>query len=145
MSAMTDPFDLARFVAAQRDVFDVALVEVASGRKRSHWMWYVFPQLMGLGRSATAQKYALRTREEASAYLAHPLLGARLREIAQALLAVEGRSAHDIFGTPDDLKLRSCCTLFAAVAPPGSVFEHVLAKYFNSVPDAETLRLLDQG
>ena len=145
MTYQDDPWDLARFVAAQRDVFDVALVEVASGRKRSHWMWYVFPQLAGLGRSAMAQEYALGGREEASAYLEHPLLGPRLREIAQALLGVEGRTAHDIFGTPDDLKLRSCCTLFAAVAPPGSVFAQVLAKYYDGLPDPETLRLLDRS
>jgi uncharacterized protein (DUF1810 family) len=145
MTARDDPWDLARFVAAQRGVFEAALVEVASGRKRSHWMWFVFPQVAGLGKSAMAQRYALSGREEASAYLDHPLLGPRLREIAQALLGVEGRTAHEIFGTPDDLKLRSCCTLFAAVAPPGSVFEQVLAKYFDGQSDPQTVRLLGQG
>lgn len=105
-------------------------------------MWYVFPQLAGLGRSATAIHYAIRDAAEARAYLAHPVLGARLEEISRALLAVRGRSAHDIFGSPDDLKLRSCATLFAQVSPAGSVFERVLAAYFDGERDLRTLELL---
>jgi uncharacterized protein (DUF1810 family) len=139
---MPDPFDLDRFVRAQEADYAEALAEVRTGRKESHWMWYVFPQLAGLGSSPTARFYALADRAEAEAYLAHPVLGPRLREIAAAALAVEGRSAHDIFGSPDDLKLRSCATLFARVAPPGSVFEQLLAKYFDGEPDARTLTLL---
>lgn len=137
----TDPFELERFVEAQASTYARALSEIRAGRKRSHWMWFIFPQLEGLGRSATARRYAIRNRAEAEAYLAHPLLGERLRECAAVLLQVDGRSAHDIFGTPDDLKLRSSITLFAAVSEPGSVFEHVLARYFGASDD-RTLALL---
>ena len=139
---MTDPFDLDRFVRAQKDDYADALAEVRAGRKESHWMWFVFPQLAGLGSSPTARFYALAGRAEAEAYLAHPVLGPRLLEIAAAALAVEGGSAYDVFGTPDDLKLRSCATLFARVSPPGSVFEQLLAKYFDGEPDRRTLELL---
>ncbi|MFO0799594.1 MAG: DUF1810 domain-containing protein [Gemmataceae bacterium] len=142
---MSDPYDLARFVRAQEHDFAAALAEVRAGRKESHWMWYVFPQLAGLGSSPTARTYGLSGRAEAEAYLAHPVLGPRLVEIASAALAVAGRTAFDVFGTPDDLKLRSCATLFARVAPPGSVFEHLLAKYFDGEPDPRTLRLLGEG
>jgi uncharacterized protein (DUF1810 family) len=110
---MSDPFDLDRFVQAQEHNYDRALAEVRSGRKRTHWMWYVFPQFAGLGFSAMAERYAIRSRAEAEAYLRHPVLGPRLVEISAAALAVEGRAAFDIFDTPDDLKLRSCATLFA--------------------------------
>jgi uncharacterized protein (DUF1810 family) len=137
-----DPFELHRFVEAQRTSYDRALAEIESGHKRSHWMWYVFPQLDGLGFSALAKRYAIRSRAEAEAYLRHPILGPRLEACAAAALAVERRSARDIFGSPDDLKLRSCATLFAQVAPAGSVFERVLDQFFNGEPDAETLRLL---
>jgi uncharacterized protein (DUF1810 family) len=137
-----DPHDLARFVAAQAGDYDRALAEVRAGRKRSHWMWYVFPQLDGLGSSATAQRYAIKSRVEAAAYLAHPVLGPRLVEVCEAAVGVEGRSAFQMFGSPDDLKLRSCATLFAQVSPPGSVFERLLARYFDGEPDARTLRLL---
>lgn len=137
-----DPFDLARFVTAQSGVYPRALAEIRAGRKASHWMWFVFPQLQGLGTSATAQRYALRDRDEAAAYLAHPLLGARLVEISGALLAVEGRTAHQILGSPDDAKLRSCATLFAEVSTAGSVFERVLDRCFAGARDPETLRRL---
>jgi uncharacterized protein (DUF1810 family) len=137
-----DPYDLSRFVAAQERDYATALAEVRAGRKRSHWMWYVFPQFAGLGFSDTSRRYAIQSRAEAEAYLRHPVLGPRLAEVCEAALAVEGRSAHEIFGSPDDLKLRSCVTLFAAVSPPGSVFERVLRKFFNSEPDGRTLRLL---
>jgi uncharacterized protein (DUF1810 family) len=137
-----DPHDLARFVSAQADDYATALAEVRAGRKRSHWMWYVFPQFAGLGFSATSQRYAIRSEAEARAYLAHPALGPRLAECCEAALAVEGRSATDIFGSPDDVKLRSSATLFAAVSPPGSVFERVLAKFFDGERDPATVRLM---
>jgi uncharacterized protein (DUF1810 family) len=137
-----DPFDLNRFVAAQADDYDRALSEIRAGRKRSHWMWYVFPQLDGLGSSPTARFYAIKNRDEARAYLDHPVLGPRLRECAEAAVAVEGKTATEVFGSPDDLKLRSSATLFAAVSPPGSVFERVLARYYDGQPDERTLQLL---
>lgn len=137
-----DPYDLARFVRAQERDYARALAELRSGRKRSHWMWYVFPQFDGLGFSSTAKRFAIKSLEEARAYLRHPLLGPRLEECAQALLDLEGRSAFEILGSPDDLKLRSCATLFAYVSPPGSVFERLLGKYFDGEPDERTLRLI---
>lgn len=137
-----DPFDLARFVEAQTDDYPAALAEVRAGHKQTHWMWYVFPQLAGLGFSPTATRYAIQSRAEAEAYLAHPVLGPRLREIAAAAAGVEGRTATEVFGTPDDLKLRSCATLFAAVSPPGSVFHRLLDSYFQGQPDPRTLQLL---
>src|SRR5581483_1128089 len=130
-----DPFDLDRFVRAQEGTYERALAEVRAGRKRTHWMWFVFPQLDGLGSSPTARHYAIKSLAEARAYLAHPVLGPRLVECAEAVVGVEGRSAHDIFGSPDDLKLRSCATLFACVAPPGSVFDRLLAKYYSGERD----------
>lgn len=139
------PHALARFVEAQRGVHADALAELRAGRKRSHWMWFVFPQLAGLGTSATAQHYAVRDLEEASAYLAHPLLGARLRECVQALLALRGRSAEHIFGYPDVLKLRSSMTLFAAVPGADPMFGEVLARYYGGEADARTLQLLGLG
>lgn len=135
-------YDLARFVAAQRGSYEHALAEIASGRKRSHWMWYVFPQFAGLGVSATSRKYAIASLAEAEAYLHHELLGPRLVACATAALAVEGRTAHEIFGSPDDLKLRSSATLFAHVSPEGSVFHRLLDKYFDGEPDDATLRLV---
>jgi uncharacterized protein (DUF1810 family) len=137
-----DPFDLSRFLRAQEDDYERALAEIKSGQKRTHWMWYIFPQFDGLGFSSTAKHYAIKSIEEARAYLAHPILGPRLLECAEAAVAVEGRSAHDIFGSPDDLKLRSCATLFACVSPPGSVFERLLAKFYRGERDAKTLQLL---
>jgi uncharacterized protein (DUF1810 family) len=137
-----DPFDLNRFVEAQARDYPQALAEIRAGHKRSHWMWYVFPQFAGLGFSATSQHFAIKSTAEAEAYLRHPVLGRRLVECCEALLAVEGRTAHDVFGSPDDMKLRSCATLFARVSPPGSVFDRVLDRYFAGEPDAKTLRLL---
>jgi uncharacterized protein (DUF1810 family) len=137
-----DPHDLARFVTAQSATYDRALEEIRAGRKRSHWMWYVFPQIAGLGRSATSQRYAIRSRAEAEAYLRHPLLGPRLVECMSAVLQVRGRSAAEIFGFPDDLKLRSCATLFACVSPEPAVFRELLEKYFAGASDERTLRLL---
>ena len=140
-----DPFDLARFEQAQTPVFAQAIAELRAGRKRSHWMWFIFPQFRGLGFSTMSQRYAIRNLDEARAYLAHPVLGTRLRQCAVAVLDVEGRSAHEIFGSPDDLKLRSCATLFAAVSPPGSEWARLLDKYFDGQPDEATLRLLQAG
>jgi uncharacterized protein (DUF1810 family) len=140
---MNDRFDLERFVRAQAADVDRALCELRSGRKRSHWMWYVFPQLAGLGTSAMARRYAIGSAAEARAYLAHPLLGPRLAACAEAVLGVAGKTAHDIFGSPDDLKLRSCATLFALVSSPGSVFERLLERFFAGEPDPLTLRLLE--
>jgi uncharacterized protein (DUF1810 family) len=137
-----DPFDLQRFVLAQQDVYSQALAEVASGRKQTHWMWFVFPQVAGLGFSPMARRYAIANLDEARAYLAHPLLGSRLLACADAALAVDGRTAHDVFGSPDDRKLRSCATLFAHVSPPGSAFHRLLEKYFDGIPDSETMRVI---
>jgi uncharacterized protein (DUF1810 family) len=137
-----DPHDLNRFLAAQQGCYARALAEIKRGRKTSHWMWYVFPQFLGLGQSATSRQYAIRSAAEATAYLEHPILGPRLRECCEVALAVEGRSAHQIFGSPDDLKLHSCVTLFARVSAEGSVFQQLLVKYFDGTTDENTLRLM---
>jgi uncharacterized protein (DUF1810 family) len=144
-AAMDDPFELHRFIDAQEADYARALAEVRAGKKRSHWMWYIFPQIAGLGSSPMSQRYAIGSLDEARAYLAHPLLGPRLMQFMDALLALEGRSAHDIFGSPDDMKLQSCATLFAEAAPPGNVFDKVLAKYFAGERDARTIGLLAPG
>ncbi len=135
-------YNLARFVDAQAREYTAALAELNNGRKRSHWMWYIFPQIAGLGSSPNSQHYAIRSLDEARAYLSHPLLGSRLRECAAVVLGTEGKSARDIFGTPDDVKLHSCLTLFAQVTEPEGVFPLVLAKYFGGQLDEQTLRLL---
>jgi uncharacterized protein (DUF1810 family) len=139
---MDDPYDLTRFVRAQERDYEQALSEIRSGQKRSHWMWYVFPQFHGLGFSSTARQFAIRSVSEAEAYLRHPILGPRLVEIAEAAAGIERRSAFEVFGSPDDMKLRSCATLFGMVSPAGSVFERLLMRYFDGEPDAETLRLV---
>nr|WP_255771887.1 DUF1810 domain-containing protein [Microbulbifer guangxiensis] len=131
-----------RFLKAQADSYEQALAELQAGRKQSHWMWYIFPQIQGLGRSATARHYAIRDRTEAEAYLQHPQLGERLRKCAEALLSVEGRTAHQILGSPDDLKLKSSMTLFNEVATGESVFAEVLQKYYDGEKDRATLELL---
>jgi uncharacterized protein (DUF1810 family) len=136
------PHHLARFVDAQAGVYDRALAEIRSGRKQSHWMWFVFPQIAGLGSSAMSTRYAIRNLDEAKAYLAHPILGPRLTEVAEAVLGVTGRSAADIFGSPDDMKLRSSATLFAQVSAAGSPFHRILDTYFDGQPDSATMRLL---
>jgi len=132
---------LDRFVEAQAGTYDTALAELSAGRKRTHWMWFVFPQLAGLGSSPAAQRYAIAGLAEARDYLAHPVLGPRLAEAARALLGVEGRSAGQILGHPDDLKLRSSMTLFAEAADDPAVFRAVLDKYYDG-PDPRTLELL---
>jgi uncharacterized protein (DUF1810 family) len=142
MATARDPFDLNRFLEAQEDDYDLALSELRAGQKRSHWMWYIFPQLDGLAFSDTSRFYSIKSIEEAHAYLDHPVLGPRLLACAEAAVAVEGRSAMQIFGSPDDLKLRSCATLFAAVTPAGSVFERIIDKYYQGVRDGRTLDLL---
>ena len=139
---MSDPYNLARFLQAQAPVYAQVLAELRDGRKRSHWMWFVFPQLAGLGYSAMAQFYAIATLEEAKAYLADPVLGARLRECAGLVLAVDGRSIHEIFGSPDDLKFHSSMTLFGHADPADGVFLQCLQKYFAGREDAQTLALL---
>ena len=133
--------NLDRFVEAQAPVYDRALAELKAGRKQSHWMWFVFPQIAGLGRSPMAQHYAIQNLAEARTYLAHPLLGARLRECAQAVIDVESRTANEIFGSPDDLKLRSSLTLFD-LASPDDIFRAALEKYFDSEEDPLTLEKL---
>jgi uncharacterized protein (DUF1810 family) len=138
---MTDPFDLQRFVDAQHRPYEQACAELAAGCKRSHWMWFVFPQLQGLGRSATAQHYGIASKAEAQAYWAHPLLGPRLKQCTELVLAVDGRSAQQIFGPPDDLKFRSCMTLFA-LATGEPVFSRALDRYFGGEADPRTIELL---
>jgi len=139
-----NPFDLQRFVQAQETVYAQVLAELRGGKKRTHWMWFIFPQLDGLGYSATAKRYAIKSRDEAHEYLNHHVLGKRLIACTETVLAISGRSASEIFGSPDDVKLRSSMTLFAAVAPPDSVFAQVLARYFQGQPDSTTLSLLVQ-
>jgi uncharacterized protein (DUF1810 family) len=141
-SASADPYDLNRFVQAQKLDYARALGEIRGGRKQSHWMWYIFPQIEGLGQSSISKRYSIKSLAEAEAYLRHPLLGPRLRECCKTVLGVEGRSAHEIFGSPDDFKLKSCATLFAYVSAPGSEFDRLLDKYFQGRRDEETLRLL---
>lgn len=140
-----DRFDLNRFVQAQEEVYPRALAEMKRGQKRSHWMWFIFPQIDGLGYSSTAKFYAIKRQEEAKAYLSHPLLGKRLIECAEALLKIKDKSASEIFGYPDDLKLRSSMTLFASVSEPDSIFSRVLDQYYGSQPDEQTLELLKRG
>jgi uncharacterized protein (DUF1810 family) len=138
---MRDPHDLQRFVDAQAGVIGTVGEELRAGRKRSHWMWFVFPQLRGLGTSSTAQFYGLASLDEARAYLAHPVLGPRLLECCALMLAVPGRSAHEILGSPDDLKFRSCLTLFSLAAPDEAVFRQGLERFYGGEPDPRTVAL----
>jgi uncharacterized protein (DUF1810 family) len=137
-----DRFGLNRFVQAQEGAYPRALAEIKLGRKRSHWMWFIFPQIDNLGYSATAKFYSIKSKEEAKAYLDHPLLGKRLVECTEALLKTEGKTAAEIFGYPDDLKLRSSMTLFASTSGADSAFSRVLDRYFQGEPDQRTLELL---
>jgi uncharacterized protein (DUF1810 family) len=139
---MPNAFALERFVSAQDPVIDNVRAELRAGRKQSHWMWFVFPQIAGLGRSPTTVHYALTSLDEARAYLAHPVLGERLRACTQLVLDVEGKIAHDIFGSPDDLKFHSSMTLFAHAAPSEPLFDRALEKYFDGRADTATLALL---
>ena len=137
-----DPFDLQRFVDAQAAVYERVRAELKNGRKQSHWMWFIFPQFAGLGRSAMAQRYAISSLDEAKAYLAHPTLGPRLRECTRLVVRVDGKSAYEILGSPDDMKFRSCMTLFARAAPEEALFRTALEKYFDGVEDSQTLTRL---
>jgi uncharacterized protein (DUF1810 family) len=141
---MTDIFNLQRFVEAQGPVYGSVLRELRAGRKRSHWIWYVFPQIRGLGGSAMSQEYAISGRDEARAYSEHPVLGPRLRECTRVVLDLEGRTAEQIFPYPDDLKFRSCMTLFERAAADPSLFRAALLKYFDGKPDQATLDILEK-
>ena len=139
-----DPFDLGRFTSAQETVYDRALAELRSGKKRTHWMWYIFPQIDGLGYTPTTKHYAIKSLAEARQYLNHPDLGPRLLECTATVLCIQDRSVSEIFGYPDDLKLRSSMTLFSRVAEPDSVFARVLGKYYDGERDIRTLQLLEK-
>lgn len=139
---MTPDVDLGRFLAAQDDMYDGVKAELGAGRKTGHWMWFVFPQVAGLGRSKTAQQFALESLEEAIAYAAHPVLGARLRECCRILLGTSGHSAQQIFGDPDVHKLRSSMTLFQAAAPDEPIFDEVLQRFYGGSPDPASADIL---
>lgn len=139
---MDDPYHLQRFVEAANPVFEQVCAELREGRKSSHWMWFIFPQIAGLGSSSAAQQYAISSLEEAKAYLNHAVLGPRLKECTQLVLSVKGRTAHEIFGNPDDLKFRSSMTLFAEAMPEGGIFDEALRRYFGGEPDPLTLARL---
>jgi len=141
---MTNVYNLHRFLDAQERVYDTVLNELRAGRKASHWIWFIFPQIAGLGHSAMAQKFAIASLDEATAYLQHPILGPRLRACTQLVLDVNGRSAEEIFGYPDHLKFRSCMTLFLTTAPDNTIFNDALLKYFDGKPDQLTLDILAQ-
>ena len=138
-----DIFDLRRFVVAQDNVYQNVLRELQNGKKRSHWMWFIFPQLEGLGRSSTARFYSIKSLEEAQAYLNHPILGNRLLECTNTILSIEGKSALQIFGIPDDLKLKSSMTLFAFISPPNSIFHQALTRFCGGKKDDKTISLLE--
>ncbi|THF59754.1 DUF1810 domain-containing protein [Ollibium composti] len=142
MTEPPDPFDLQRFVDVQSPVFETVLRELRDGRKASHWMWFVFPQIAGLGASPMAQRYAIGSLDEARGYLGHPVLGQRLKACVVALLDVSGRSAHEIFGSPDDVKLCSSLTLFATAAPDEPLFARALDRFFDGRKDPATLERL---
>lgn len=135
---------LIRFTEAQERDYQTALAEIKRGRKTSHWMWYVFPQIAGLGFSSTSKFYAIADKEEAENYLNHPVLGKRLIEISEALLEHESKTAHEIFGSPDDVKLKSSMTLFGELEKANPVFQKVLDKYFGGAKDAQTLKLIGE-
>ncbi len=143
--AENDPYDLARFVHAQQRVYPNVLAELQGGAKRSHWMWFIFPQFEGLGESPTSVYYSIRSTEEARQYLAHPVLGPRLLECCRIILSLEGRSVHEIFGSPDDMKLKSSMTLFDRVGGSEKTFAAVLNKYFGGQRDELTLELLKRS
>ena len=139
---MRDEYNLKRFIGAQENKFENALNEIKNGRKQSHWMWFIFPQIAGLGFSETSKFYAIKNIDEADLYLRHPVLGARLIDISKALIVIEGKTASQIFGSPDDLKLKSSMTLFSSIQNTDPVFEAVLKKYFNETKDFKTLQLI---
>ena len=139
---VTDPFDLNRFIEAQEAVYDRALSELRNGRKETHWMWFIFPQIAGLGTSPMSHRYSIRSVAEARAYLDHPILGPRLIECGNAVLAVENRSATEILGKPDDMKMKSCATLFEYVSQSENIFTEILIKYYDRKRDSRTLDLI---
>ena len=139
---MTDTFNLQRFIEAQHGSYESVLRELRAGHKRGHWIWYIFPQIEGLGGSAMSRKYAISSQDEAKAYSEHPILGSRLRECTELVLKVEGRTAEQIFPYPDNLKFRSCMTLFAGSATDPTIFQAALLKYFGGEPDQLTLDVL---
>ena|SRR5436190_1941045 len=139
-----DPYDFARFFQAQETTYEQAISEIGNGRKRTHWMWFIFPQFAGLGFSYQSKLYAINSLDEARAYLRHPILGPRLLEAAKGCLQIEGKTAHDVFGTPDDAKLRSSMTLFSLASSGETVFQDVLAKFFDGEPDRRTLELIER-
>ncbi len=139
---MRAQYNLQRFIDAQESKFQKALNEIKNGRKQSHWMWFIFPQIAGLGFSETSKFYAIKNIAEASLYLEHHVLGFRLIEISKALLEIEGKTANQVFGNPDDLKLKSCMTLFSSIQNTNPIFETVLEKYFNGTKDFKTLQLI---
>ena len=144
MTERPDPYDLDRFVAAQRGVYEQALSELRAGRKQSHWMWFIFPQIQGLGASAVSRQFAIKSLDEARAYLTHATLGPRLIECAGALLALQTRDAGEVLGYPDNMKLKSSATLFALVSSGESVFDRVLQQFFNDERDQQTLTFVRQ-
>ena len=139
---MAPDFNLERFVDAQHGIYDTALDELRAGHKRTHWMWFIFPQIEGLGHSAMAQRYAIRSADEAAAYLAHPVLGPRLRACAAAVASHHDRGVDEIFGHPDNLKFHSSMTLFADIAPDEAIFQTCLDQFFDGRPDPATLERL---
>jgi uncharacterized protein (DUF1810 family) len=142
VASANDPYDLERFIQAQDPVYGEVCAELRGGRKASHWMWFIFPQLRGLGHSQMAVKFGIASREEAEAYLKHPILGPRLRECSRLVNLVEGRSIHQILGYPDDLKFKSSMSLFASIGPEENVFKEALQKYFGGELDRLTLERL---
>jgi uncharacterized protein (DUF1810 family) len=141
---MDDPHDLRRFIDAQRDAYEQALTELLRCQKASHWMWFIFPQIAGLGHSPTARRFAIRSLDEARGYLAHPVLGPRLKRCAEAVVACGGRTAREIFGSPDDVKFRSSMTLFERAAPDEPVFARALETYFGGARDSATVEKLGE-
>ncbi len=141
---MTNDTNLERFIDAQQRDYAIALAEVKRGRKQSHWMWYIFPQIQGLGFSETSRFYAINDVQEAEAYLNHPVLGSRLLEISEALLHLENNNPTKVFGSPDDVKLKSSMTLFASLPKAHPVFQAVLEKFFNGTKDLKTLQIIDR-
>jgi uncharacterized protein (DUF1810 family) len=140
-----DAFNLKRFVEAQDPVYDAVLGELERGHKRTHWMWFVFPQLAALGSSTTAKHFGIHSLEEARAYLRHPILGERLRRCCEIVASVQGRTAHEVFGYPDELKFKSCLTLFELAAPQEPVFARCLQKYYGGERDERTLALMQEA
>jgi uncharacterized protein (DUF1810 family) len=141
---MSDTYNLHRFLDAQAPTYDSVLAELRAGRKSSHWIWFIFPQIAGIGHSGMAQKFAIGSLDEAKTYLQHPILGPRLRACAQLVLDVNGRNAEEIFSYPDNLKFRSCMTLFLTAATDNTLFNNALLKYFDGKPDQSTLDILAQ-